>query len=51
MTNDDIDSIMLVRNLQIDKDNLEQNINSMINNKNELEKKVKEEKIEDMNVI
>ena len=51
MTNDDIDSIMLLRNLEIDKDNLEKNINSMINNKNELEKKVKEEKIDDMNII
>ena len=51
MTNDDVDSIMLLRNLEIDKDNLEKNINSMINNKNELEKKVKEEKIDDMNII
>lgn len=53
LTNDDIDGIILLRNLENDKENLEQNIELMIQNKNELEEKLpkKEEKIDEINII
>ena len=53
LTNDDIDGIILLRNLENDKENLEQNIELMIQNKNELEENLpkKEEKIDEINII